>query len=331
MRRRVVGVSVVVATILAFALIPLRARAQNRIPPPLVSVSPTDMGTVFTPDSLPFPVTIQNTGNRALQVLRAATSCGCTTLAGNNRFLVTPFGQHTVVLVYDSSGRRGQQQLVLKLFVAGYKLPTDIPLTVNVVSQYPDEINIAAMRADRIVETHATILHRPGHPVAIHRAVYDGNMLRVAFEPTTDGDVLLRLWPVVKKTRERFFTRLVLWTNDPMESRKEIRVSGQVLPEILATPGSISLNILRPSEGVRKQLRVWSPYERKFHIRAIKTGTETVVAHYDRNRFATSHPITVRVECAQRKERSLDIPIQIFTDIPTNQNLTVRLYGMVKP
>ena len=277
-RRVVLGVLSVVASMALLVLAGVRTAAQRRLPPPVVAASSGDLGDVFTPDSVPFSVTIRNTSDRSVQVVKAETSCGCTTVAGSQRFRIPPLGQHAVNLVYDSSGRRGEQQLVLKVFAAGYGSPSSISTRVNVVSQYPDAIEMPAMRVDRVVATEATVLHRPGLRLALRRVVYDRKLLRVSSRSTTEGDAVLCVRPVAERTRERFFTKLVLWTNDPVEPKREIPVSGQVLPELLVMPDGISVDILRPDETVSKALRVWSPYQRRFRIRAIHTGTETVRA-----------------------------------------------------
>jgi hypothetical protein len=87
-----------------------------------------DLGTIVQGETVGYNFTFSNIGEGSLVILNADASCGCT-VPRFSKEPVPPGGNGMVEVMFDSSGRRGQQSKTITIKTNG--IPTIVNLTIR--------------------------------------------------------------------------------------------------------------------------------------------------------------------------------------------------------
>ena len=325
---KLLAVLLVVFVVMALIFVKISGTARAEDQPPLKAKSTLDMGTVFAPKKIPFDIVLQNTSSQPEKIVDIKPSCGCTMIKDDN-FIIPPFSDHTVPILYDTYGKMGRQNVKVRVQIKGYQQPKVFSVSASVDVQYPDDLWLPATRSDDLKDT--TFLIKNGqvkHLLIINSMHFDKNLIEVKLTRTAqDGDTIA-IRPAVGAKEGNFTTPLSIITNEADSPLKSIIVHGQIFSDVISDPSQISVGVLQPKEVFAEVIHLRSPYGNAFKVQSVKSDPEIVKVSFDPALKSTDHTINVTVR-SQKGGRDLNTYVLFNTSDSAQRQVRVKLFGIV--
>ena len=215
---------------------------------------------------------LRNPLAKALEVDWVKSTCSCTTLdSGTFTGIAAKSTYDLDTQVYLPEKVSGPFSSSIIIAFKGQE-PVELKFTGTVVEGFPQEVDFGQVaRGPQAIST-IPIRPFPARPLTVRVLQYDERYIHVELLQSSSQDspakVILTLADNVPAGY--FETPLMLELNDPVDTKKIIMVTGEVLNVIVLQPEKLAFGLIKPGEQKTASSTVFSPYGTKIAISAVK-------------------------------------------------------------
>jgi hypothetical protein len=294
-----------------------------------------DFGSVARGAKAEYAFVLVNNLAADVHITGVRASCGCTT-PRIEKELVRTYEKGAIIAHLNSGsyvGHRGATLTVTFDQPAYAEVQLQVKAMVHEdILLDPASVALGSVEQGKPAESRMTV-YRTGMPdwrileVRLANPHLSGQVVEVARQ---DAQVWYELRVRLDATAPAGYLsdHAVLLTNDPAAPQVPILVEGQVQPEVMLSPASLFLGVMRPGETVTKQLVVRA--KKPFRVTAVSADPKSFVlpAKLDgQAKMVHMVPVTFVAGAEQGKVVKT---IRIQTDL-SNQSVETSSYAVVTP
>ncbi len=318
-----------------------------------------DFGQIDDSNIVEKVVTLSNSGDEVMRISReegVRASCGCT-VPGLPKYELQPGESIEMTVRFDPRNRQGSQRKTISITPEGSNAPRVLPVNSFVVqrvqvveglAQFGNvdqgdeasvEINVRGMTPDfTVTEAIASRDDMFETEILGTQTVQREDPITGAM--TSVGETTIRITLKPEAPIGRTDAKLMIRTNDPVATEKEVRAVVNVSGDVRVDPAVVRLGALEPGGVFEHTVTVFSNKDRAFNIERVLFITSDM-SEADKALIETSHEplsaedgrvghtITFKGEVSETM-RIVRGRLVVVTDAPGQRVISTNVAGVVR-
>jgi len=261
-----------------YAVMHHRAPAGAAAAEGLLVDSPSfDFGTRSVGDVIQHLFSIRNTSSRPQTIVRVVSSCSCTTSV-EPPLVIAPHAAYDLQVTVTASGGESFGSQVTVFFDA--HAPIRVTMHGRVIRQCPPFLDFGRVKIEDAPMRDLRVRSLDGKQVRIRDLRYDATLVEVveSHAPDAAPDELLsvRLKPGARAGP--FRSTLQVLADDARAVMVDVVLQGYILRKMELDPNPVLFGVVKHGATRTTELRVYSPYGRRFRIVGSSTSPPDLIA-----------------------------------------------------
>lgn len=275
-----------------------------------------------------------NQGGQDLRIESVKTSCGCTAAVISSE-VIAPGQEGTISATFDTAKFAGEKAKSISVYsndpaqsVTTLVLQGEITVEVEVD---PPQLYLGRVRRGEETTRSVDVLYAADKPIEIIKVETSSPLFIVqtqAFEK--DGRKGKKLIVTLKKDAPlgRVNDEIKVITTSEKRPSIEIPVFGSVEGDLVIAPPQVSFGVVRRGEGKAQEVSIKSRSEKPIRVLNVQSSNADITSTLVTVKDGEEYKVTLTAKSDSKAGR-IQGEVQVFTDHPTEQQLTIPLYGMV--
>lgn len=289
-----------------------------------------NFGKVPQNQELRYTFKFWNNGEKPLRIKEIRSSCECTATV-TSKTEIFPGGSGEVRISFNTGYREGRFREEVQVISNDPEKP-EVILTlsgeiVRSVVAVPDRLYFGEVRGEDLRRKRVQLIDLSGKGLSIEKVESSSKCIRVKVKREKDTEVVLEVSLNPSEIKlGRFEERIVVYTNNDMNPKIEIPLSGEILGEIELKPPRLFFGMMRPGE--RKELKVEILKSGKADLRLISVegGGELLdVKGIEEIEKGRRYELRVVLHPVRRGE--IEGSLKVRTNNPRQRVLEIPFYG----
>jgi hypothetical protein len=275
-----------------------------------------------------------NQGGQELRIESVKTSCGCTAAVISSE-VIAPGQEGTISATFDTTRFAGEKTKSISVYsndpvqaVTTLVLQGEITVEVEV---NPPQLYLGRVRRGEETTRSVDVLYAADKPIEIAKVETSSPLFTIQTQVLErDGRKGKKLIVTLKKDAPlgRINDEIKVITTSEKRPSIEIPVFGSVEGDLVVAPPQVSFGVVRRGEGKAQEVSIKSRSEKPIHIVHVQSSNADITPELVTVKDGEEYKLTLTAKSDSKAGR-IQGEVQVFTDHPTEKQLSIPLYGMV--